>query len=88
MTITLDLPPHVEQAYQAAAQSKGVFVDALILDVIIAGKPIGKPQTQSQTVFEQEQGLLASEEDAASLDEDAVVTVAYEERRRAATTRS
>jgi hypothetical protein len=79
MTVTLDLPPHVEKAYLAEAQAKGVTLDELMREVLIAGKP-ALPATA--TVFEQGLGLFGSPEDAALLDE--VVAIAYEERRRPA----
>ena len=77
MTVTLDLPSHVEKAYVAEAQAKGVALDELIRDVLIAGQPT-RPATK--TIFEQGLGLFGSPEDAALLDE--VVAIAYEERRR------
>lgn len=36
MTLTLNLPPDVEQAYLAEAQAKGVPIDALVREVLIA----------------------------------------------------
>jgi hypothetical protein len=77
MTVKLDLPPHVEEAYLAEARAKGVPLDELMSEVLIAGQPVLPP---SQTVFEQGLGLFGSPEDAAMLDE--VVAIAYEERRR------
>jgi hypothetical protein len=77
MTVTLDLPPHVEKAYRAEAQAKGVPPDELMRDVLIAGKP-SLPATE--TVFEQGLGLFGSPEDAAILDD--VVATAYRERHR------
>ena len=74
MSVTLNLPPDVEQAYLAEAQTKGVPVDQLLREVLIAGQP-----SKSATVFQQGLGLFGSPEDAALLDE--VVAMAYEERR-------
>ncbi len=79
MTVKLDLPPAVERAYIAEAQAKGVPLDELMCDVLIAGQP-SLPATA--TVFERGLGLFGSAEDAALLDE--VVAIAYEERRRPA----
>jgi hypothetical protein len=79
MTVTLDLPSHIEKAYLAEARAKGVPLDELVREVLIAGRPV--PQT-AQTVFQQGLGLFGSPEDAALLDE--VVAVAYGERRRPA----
>ncbi len=72
MTITLDLPPQVEQAYLAEAKAKGLSLDIIIREALIAAHP--------KSVFEQGLGLFGSPEDAALLDE--VVAIAYEERRR------
>lgn len=72
MTITLDLPPQVEQAYRAEAKAKGLPLDAVIRETLITAQP--------KSIFEQGLGLFGSPEDAALLDE--VVAIAYEERRR------
>jgi hypothetical protein len=77
MTVSLDLPPQVEQAYLAAAQARGLPLDAVVREVLIAGQPT---HFTSKTLFEQGLGLFSSPEDAALLDE--VVSIAYEERRR------
>lgn len=77
MTVTIDLPPDVERAYLSEARAKGVPVDDLVRDVLIASQPALPPE---KTVFEQGLGLFGSPEDAALLDE--VVAVAYAERRR------
>jgi hypothetical protein len=79
MTVTLDLPPNVEQAYLAEALDKGVPLADLVCQVLIARQP-APPITE--TVFQQGPGLFGSPEDAALLDE--VVALAYEERRRPA----
>jgi hypothetical protein len=39
MTVTLNLPPEVEQAYLAQAQAKGVALDDLVREVLIAMQP-------------------------------------------------
>jgi hypothetical protein len=74
MTVKLDLPAEVEQAYRAEAQARGLSFDEIVREVLIARRP--------KTVFEQGLGLFGSPEDAALLDE--VVSIAYEERRRPA----
>jgi hypothetical protein len=71
VTVTLELPPQIESAYLAAAQARGLSLDAVLREVLIAGHP--------KTVFEQGSGLFGSPEDAALLDE--VVSIAYEERK-------
>ena len=79
MTVTLDLPPQVEQAYLAEAQARGLPLDAVVREVLIAGQ---HAHAGGRTVFEQGLGLFSSPEDAALLDE--VVSFAYEERHRPA----
>jgi hypothetical protein len=74
VTVTLELPPQIEGACIAEAQARGLSVDAVVLEVLIAG--------HLKTVFEQGLGLFGSQDDAALLDE--VVSVAYEERKRPA----
>jgi hypothetical protein len=39
MTVTLNLPAHVEQAYLAEAQAKGVPLDELVRDVLLSLQP-------------------------------------------------
>ena len=78
MTVTLDLPPQIEKAYLEEAQARGVPVDAVVREVLIAGHP--------KTVYEQGLGLFGSREDAALLDE--VVSIAYQERKLTSAMRS
>ena len=82
MTVTLDLPPQVEQAYLAEAASRGVPLDALVLEVLIAQQPTKLPENihPTRTIFERGLGLFGSPQDAALMDE--VVAIAYEERKR------
>jgi hypothetical protein len=77
MTVTVNLPPEVEQAYLAEAQAKGVPLSDVVRDVLIARRP---STPKEQTVFAEGLGLFGSPGDAALLDE--VVSVAYRERRR------
>ena len=77
MTFTLDLPPQVEQAYRVAAEAKGMPLDELVREVLVARQPsVAAPVA----LFEQGLGLFGSPEDATLLDE--VVRLAYQERRR------
>ena len=39
MTVTLNLPPQVEEAYLAEAQARGLSLDALVCDVLVARQP-------------------------------------------------
>jgi hypothetical protein len=75
MTVTLELPSSIEAAYLAEAQARGVRLDDLLRDVLIARQSL----LPAKSVFEQGLGLFGSPHDAALLDE-----VAYEERRRPA----
>ncbi|MDX1984495.1 MAG: hypothetical protein SFV51_29760 [Bryobacteraceae bacterium] len=74
MTVTLDLPPNIESAYLAQARARGVPLDVIVRETLIAAQP------PAQTVIEKGLGLFGSAEDAALLDE--VVAMAYEERHR------
>ena len=78
MTVNLNLPPQVENAYLAEARAKGVSLDELMGEVLIASQPA--LHAADNTVFQQGLGLFGSAEDSALLDE--VVAIAYEERRR------
>ena len=80
MTVTLNLPPNVEQAFLAEAQAKGLSLGEFISDVLLSRTPGQQTPVVAKTVFEQGLGLFGSPEDAALLDE--VVSLAYEERRR------
>lgn len=77
MTVTLDLPPHVGEAYLAEAQARGMPLVDLVRQVLMARQP---SLSTSGTVFDRGLGLFGSPEDTALLEE--VVTIAYEERRR------
>ncbi|MDQ6678901.1 MAG: hypothetical protein M3Z09_16580 [Acidobacteriota bacterium] len=39
MTITLDLPPQVEQAYLAAAQARGLPLADVVREALVAAQP-------------------------------------------------
>ena len=39
MTVTLNLPPNVEQAFLAEAQAKGMSLGELVRDVLLARQP-------------------------------------------------
>ena len=55
MTVSLDLPSQVELAYIAAAKARGLPVEAVMREVVIAGQPA---RSVGETVFEQGLGLL------------------------------
>jgi hypothetical protein len=42
MTVTLDLPPNVEQAYLAAAQARGLPLEEIVREVVVAANPLGE----------------------------------------------
>ena len=52
MTVTINLPKSVEQAYLAAAQTKGVSVDALVADVLVSHVPATEPAQRPELVEE------------------------------------
>jgi hypothetical protein len=39
MTVTVDLPPHVEQAYLAEAQARGLSLDELVRNLLLSLQP-------------------------------------------------
>jgi hypothetical protein len=39
MTLTLNLPPQIEQAYLAEAHARGLSLDALVSDVLLTRQP-------------------------------------------------
>jgi hypothetical protein len=43
MTVTLNLPPDIEQAYLAEAQAKGVSLDDLVRDLLLSLQPSNLP---------------------------------------------
>jgi hypothetical protein len=43
MIVTLNLPAHVERAYLAEAQAKGVPIDELVRDVLLSLQPPPAP---------------------------------------------
>lgn len=77
MSVNIELPPQVEQAYRDAAQAKGMPLDALVRQVLIDRQPAND---SAEERFERGLGLFGSPGDAALLDE--VVAIAYQERRR------
>lgn len=77
MSLTLEIPPHVEQLYLAEANSRGLSLEELLREVVmealISHQPPAPPSIQDGF------GLFASPEDSALLDE--VVATARENRR-------
>jgi len=80
MTVTLELPPNVERAYMAEAQARGLPLETLVREVVIAGRPPEMGTKELTGLAGQGAGLFGNPEDSALLDE--VVSIAYEERRR------
>ena len=39
MTVTLDLPPQVEEAYLAEAQARGLPLSEIVREVLVAARP-------------------------------------------------
>ena len=52
MTLNVHLPEKVEQAYQAAARTKGVSVDTLVADVLVSHAPPAE-SAASPVLFEE-----------------------------------
>ncbi|MEP7352068.1 MAG: hypothetical protein ABI824_02435 [Acidobacteriota bacterium] len=52
MTVTINLPQNVEQAYLSAAQTKGVSVDALVTDVLVSHVPSTESAQRPELVEE------------------------------------
>ena len=52
MTVTVKLPQKVEQAYLAAARTKGVSVDALVADVLVSHAPVAESPQQPELIEE------------------------------------
>jgi hypothetical protein len=52
MTVTVNLPANVEQAYLAAARTKGVSVDALVADVLVSHAPLAESSLRPELVEE------------------------------------
>lgn len=53
MTVTVNLPQNVEQAYITAARTKGVSVDALVAHVLVSHAPVSEPSEWPELVEEQ-----------------------------------
>ena len=52
MTVTINLPQNVEQAYLSAARTKGVSVDALLTDVLVSHVPASDSTQRPEMVEE------------------------------------
>lgn len=78
MSLDLDIPSNIERDIQRFAREEHITHQEAVLRLIQTGLSARKPV--AKTVFEQGLGLFGSPEDASLL--DAVVSMAYEERRR------
>ncbi len=58
MTVTLNLPPDVEQAYLAEAQARGVPLDELVREALIARQPVRDARV-SPALVKLEDGMWA-----------------------------
>lgn len=43
MTVTIQIPQAVEEAYSSAARLMGVSLDSLVRDVVLSHAPVGEP---------------------------------------------
>ena len=53
MTVTINLPQHVEQAYTVAAQTMGMTVDALVTDILVSHVPLAETEPRPEWIEEQ-----------------------------------
>ena len=52
MTLTVNLPQQVEQAYLAAARTRGVSVDALVADLLVSNAPLAESLQHPELIEE------------------------------------
>lgn len=52
MTVTVQLPPNVEQAYLSAAKEMGVSLDTLVADVLLSHVPVTDPLSVPKLIEE------------------------------------
>jgi hypothetical protein len=52
MTVAVNLPRNVEQAYLAAARMKGVSIDVLAADVLVAHVPVDESPQRLEPIEE------------------------------------
>lgn len=52
MTVTVNLPQKIEQAYLSAARTKGVSVDALVADLLVSHAPLAKSSQHPELIEE------------------------------------
>jgi hypothetical protein len=52
MTVTVNLPQNIEQAYVAAARTRGVSVDALVTDVLVSHAPAAESPQRPELIEE------------------------------------
>ena len=53
MTVTINLPQKIEQAYLTAAQTKGVSIDSLVTEVLVSHAPVAESGLWPELVEEQ-----------------------------------
>ncbi len=53
MTVTINLPQHVEQASTVAAQTLGMTSDALVTDILVSHVPLAAPEPRPNWIVEQ-----------------------------------
>ena len=62
MTVTFDLPPQVESAYREIAEAKGVPIDTLVREVVIAGFRPAPAASTEERLDQGSGGLLTNAE--------------------------
>jgi hypothetical protein len=53
MTVTVNLPQKVEQSYLAAAETKGVSIEALVADFLVSNARVGESPRRPELIEEQ-----------------------------------
>jgi hypothetical protein len=79
MTATFDLPPRVEQAYRDMATAKGVPVEDLVRDAVIASQPTAfldamTPEDPDEWVREFRAWVASNDEDDLPLLSDEAIS--------------
>jgi hypothetical protein len=67
MTVTLNLPPKVTQAYLAAAQARGLALEEIIQEAVVAAQPVSEAIELSPEEWTQKFDAWAHSHDADNL---------------------
>ena len=72
MTVTLDLPPHVERAYLAEAQARGLPLEALMREVLLAQQPYSAAEMPPEEWVREFKAWTRSHSDLPVLSDEAI----------------